>query len=112
MLCHWPGMYTHGTKQGFQALQQVVLALHDRFADRMLWMKPSEMARYWAAKELTKIQVQESSVSLAAPFACPQFTLRIAKPFSSPPIIRCEDQQQASAASEQRHRAQGRYLAA
>jgi len=29
MLCHWPGMYTHGTKQGFAAFQNIVLALED-----------------------------------------------------------------------------------
>ena len=56
MLCHWPGMYCNGTKRGFEAFKHVVQALERRFADQTLWMKPSEMARYWAAKELTRIE--------------------------------------------------------
>ncbi len=44
MLCHWPGMYTHGTKQGFAALQKVILALNEHKGDRTQWMKLSEIA--------------------------------------------------------------------
>ncbi len=78
MLCHWPGMYTHGTKQGFEDFKEVVVALAGRFADRTLWMKVSEIARYWAAKELTAIERDGARVTLRAPFACPAFTLRVA----------------------------------
>ena len=31
MLCHWPGMYTQGTKQGFAAFKKVVKALAARY---------------------------------------------------------------------------------
>jgi hypothetical protein len=41
-------------------------------------MKLSEIARYWAAKELTRIKKDGDHVTLRAPFACPGFTLRIA----------------------------------
>ena len=40
-------------------------------------MKNSEIARYWAAKELTSITRGENSVQMQAPFACPGFTLRV-----------------------------------
>jgi hypothetical protein len=40
-------------------------------------MKSSEIARYWAARELTRIERKGSTVTLDAPFACPRFTLRI-----------------------------------
>jgi hypothetical protein len=40
-------------------------------------MKLSEISRYWAAKELTKITVEKASVKLKAPFAAPDFTLKI-----------------------------------
>ena len=40
-------------------------------------MKTSELARYWAAKELTRIEKTEKTISLRAPFACPVFTLKI-----------------------------------
>jgi len=77
MLCHWPGMYTHGTRRGFEAFQRVVSAIHGRFADRTIWMKLSEIARYWAAKNLTRIERGGNALKLTAPFACPGFTLRV-----------------------------------
>ena len=75
MLCHWPGLYTQGTKKGFAALKQVIGALEGRFRDRTIWMKISELARYWAAKELTRIGRQGGRITLRAPFAAPRFTL-------------------------------------
>src|SRR5690606_11934131 len=36
MLCHWPGLYSHGTKEGFKDFQKVVIALERRYKDRML----------------------------------------------------------------------------
>ena len=77
MLCHWPGLYTHGTKKGFAAFQQVALALEGRYRDRTIWMKISELARYWAAKELTRIAPAEGAVKFKAPFAAPAFTVRV-----------------------------------
>jgi hypothetical protein len=40
-------------------------------------MKLSEAARYWAARELTRIERVGDSIQFRAPFACPDFTLRI-----------------------------------
>ncbi len=75
-LCHWPGMYSNGTKAGFHAFQRVVNSVHEKFPEQLHWMKLSEIARYWAAKELTTIRVDDSSIQLDAPFACPDFTLK------------------------------------
>ena len=77
MLCHWPGMYCNGTKIGFKHFQDSVVALDNRFRDQTIWMKLSEIARYWAAKELTRIRRRDGKVMLQAPFASPYFTLRI-----------------------------------
>jgi hypothetical protein len=77
MLCHWPGMYTQGTKKGFQALQKVILALEGRFRDQTIWMKISEIARYWAAKGLTGIERKAGQVTFTAPFASPRFTVSV-----------------------------------
>jgi hypothetical protein len=77
MLCHWPGMYTQGTRQGFLAFQRVVRALEQRFGRQTLWMKLSEMARYGAARELTRMERTGHRITLNAPFAAPDFTLRI-----------------------------------
>lgn len=79
MLCHWPGLYGNGSEEGFQHFQSIVLALHQRYADQTQWMKVSEIGRYWAAKQLTKISGSEAGLTLKAPFACRQFTLRLPK---------------------------------
>ncbi len=85
LLCHWPGMYTHGTKEGFAHFRRVVEALEGRYRDRTRWMKISEIARYWAAKGLTRIERQGSRLTFHAPFACPDFTLRIRRGGDAPP---------------------------
>ncbi len=88
LLCHWPGMYTQGTQQGFAAFQQVVTALEEHYRDATLWMKLSEIARYWAARRLTTISTQVGHYVLQAPFACPLFTLRVPRLGTQPPVIR------------------------
>ena len=87
MLCHWPGLYCNGTKTGFEHFQRVVRALESRFRDTTLWMKISELARYWAAKELTRIEATAAGLTLTAPVACPRFTLKLpAGPAANPAV--------------------------
>jgi hypothetical protein len=50
-------------------------------------MKLSEIARYWAAKGLTRIAQDGKTIVLGAPFATPDFTLRIAAPEGSVPLV-------------------------
>lgn len=75
MVCHWPGMYFNGQEHGFHVFQETVRRLHRRF-DHLLWMKTSEIARYWAAKELTSLVVREGAIEVAAPFAASDFTVQ------------------------------------
>jgi hypothetical protein len=79
MLGHWTGIYWNGQELGFHVLQEVVKRLHARF-DNLAWMKLSEIARYWAAKELTAITRQADQIMFEAPFACPDFTVRVEDP--------------------------------
>jgi len=88
MLCHWPGMYSHGTKEGFLDFQKVVMALAERFGKRTRWMKLSEIGRYWAARELTKIEPEEHrAVLIDAPISCPDFTVRFPMNCVKPPTL-------------------------
>ncbi len=87
MLAHWTGIYFNGYEVGFKIFQEVVKRLQARF-DNLHWMKLSEGARYWAAKELTRIERAGNIVKLRAPFACPDFTLRIASRTQAPPKLR------------------------
>ena len=77
-LCHWPGLYCHGQEGGYRIFQEVVRRLNRAYGKRIRWMKLSEMARYWAAKELTDFGREgEEAVWFDAPFASPDFTVRI-----------------------------------
>ncbi|MFM8469907.1 MAG: hypothetical protein ACKODH_08055 [Limisphaerales bacterium] len=87
MFGHWTGIYFNGYEVGFKILQDVVKRLQARF-DNLLWMKNSEVARYWAAKELTRIERAGNTLNLRAPFACPDFTLRVAVRSTKPPQLR------------------------
>ena len=85
MVCHWPGVYCNGDKLGFNILKQVVSRLHQKY-DHLVWMKLSEISRYWAAKELTEISVNKNSISLKAPLAAHNFTLKMEGKIKNPNI--------------------------
>jgi hypothetical protein len=90
MLCHWAGLYSNGSEAGFDAFKKVAIALDARFRNRTQWMKLSEIARYWAARELTHIERAGGEITLAAPFACPDFTMRVtpvAGPARPPTVV-------------------------
>ena len=89
MVCHWTGIHFNGQELGFQIFQEVVRRLGERFGQKILWMKPSEIARYWAVKELTRIAVDApgGNVTFDAPFACPRFTLRLKLPAGATPKL-------------------------
>lgn len=93
-LCHWPGLYSNGTLEGFKAFQRVVNSMHARYRDRVHWMKLSEIARYWAAKGLTEIRQNENLITLQAPFACSEFTVEFASSQRVPPVIVHQGEQQ------------------
>jgi hypothetical protein len=78
IVCHWTGIYWNGLEIGFEIFREVVKRLHATF-DHLHWMKLSEISRYWAAKELTRIEFDAAKrvVALQAPFACEEFTLSL-----------------------------------
>ena len=76
LVCHWPGIYFNGKEIGVKIFKDVVRRIHARY-DNLLWMKLSEIARYWAAKELTQIDKQDRRITFNAPFATTRFTVRI-----------------------------------
>jgi hypothetical protein len=86
LVCHWPGIYFNGERVGFDIFKEVVKRLHAHY-DNLLWMKNSEIARYWAAKELTRIDRAENTVTFKSPYACPAFTVRIPVVAGGPPMV-------------------------
>ena len=86
MVCHWPGIYYNNEKIGFNVFKTVVNRLHQKY-DNLIWMKNSEIARYWAAKELTEIRVDGNKILLNAPFGSERFTLKVNKRVKKPKIL-------------------------
>ena len=86
LLAHWTGIYFNGQEIGFRVFQEVVRRLHAKY-DNLIWMKNSEIARYWAARELTLIEAEGTTVSLQAPYQCPGFTLRLPQGSNNTPRL-------------------------
>ncbi len=86
LVCHWPGVYFNGQESGFNIFKEVVKRMHARY-DNLLWMKQCEIARYWAAKELTRIEKQGRQITFGAPFATTRFTIRASGAGSNPPKL-------------------------
>jgi len=86
LVCHWPGIYFNGEEIGFNIFKEVVRRIHSKY-DNLLWMKNSEIARYWAAKELTKIEKQGGRITFNAPFATTRFTVRTRTNSTTPPKL-------------------------
>lgn len=86
MLAHWTGIYWNGQELGFTVFKEVVRRLQARY-DHLHWMKLSELSRYWAAKELTRITREVDRIAFRAPFACPDFTVRIDAPERAEPRL-------------------------
>jgi hypothetical protein len=75
-LSHWTGIWFNGRELGFEAMREVVRRLNSRFASQIRWMKLSEIARYWAVKELAQVTLAGGAISVDSPYACPNLTLR------------------------------------
>ncbi len=76
IVCHWPGIYSNGGYTGFNVLKEVKKRLDQKY-DNLIWMKLSEIARYWAAKELTTLTPGSGKIVIQAPFSAPGFTLKL-----------------------------------
>lgn len=79
LVCHWPGIYFNGEEVGFTIFKEIVRRLNAAY-DNLIWMKNSEIARYWAARELTSIANQPTGLTFQAPYACPAFTIETTRP--------------------------------
>jgi hypothetical protein len=91
MLAHWTGIYWNGQELGFKIFQEVVRRLQTRF-DHLIWMKLNEVARYWAARELTRIARRGTTIEFQSPFACPEFTVRFEAPENAAPTLRANEE--------------------
>jgi hypothetical protein len=104
MVGHWPGFYFNGEEVGFRILQGIVARLEAHY-DHLIWMRLSDLARYWAARELTRIVPARGALNrrlaFHAPFACPAFTIRIDEvpPMPAQPSVRAGDEPEGTEAA-------------
>lgn len=89
MVSHWPGMYFNGEEAGFNILKGIVARLDSAYKN-LIWMKLSEIARYWAAKELTRIEGGPGKIQFHAPFHAPDFTIQVAAARKLKPTVNVE----------------------
>jgi len=75
MVSHWPGFYFQGEEIGFNIFKTVVERINR--LPNVLWMKTSEIARYWMAREMVKIEAEEDGWRISSPIACDRFTVRL-----------------------------------
>lgn len=90
LVCHWPGIYFNGQETGFNILKQVVGRLRAAYGD-VNWMKLGDIARYWAARELTSVERHEQRLLLRAPFATNRFTVQVNAQPQTDPMIATRD---------------------
>lgn len=84
MVCHWPGIYYNGEKLGFNIFKEVVNRLKQKYGSEIHWMKLSEIARYWAAKEFVSFENSKDGLLINAPFPANNFTIKIDSTFRNP----------------------------
>ena len=98
MVTHWQSLYANGSRQGLAGLDEVAGRLARTFGPRLLWLTNSQIARYRAAEEATRITpLDENTLELDAAFACPDFTLTLQSPtFGAEAVSRVETMQQGN----------------
>ena len=85
-------MYCNGTQEGFERFKEVVEALNRTFSDDIVWLKVSEIATYWAAKETLGFQWSGSELWVTTQHSCPELTLKLEGRFAPTKLKQDVDQ--------------------
>jgi len=83
MVCHWPGIYYNGDKLGFNIFKIVVNRMEQKYGTGIIWMKLTEIANYWAAKEFVSFEYMKKGIRVRAPFGTSDFTIVLDKKYRS-----------------------------
>jgi hypothetical protein len=88
---HWQSLYSNGTNQGLNGLDEVAGRLQRTFGPRLVWMKNSQVARYRACEESCQITPRQDGndawVHLDSAFDCPDFTFTVSSPEFSTGVV-------------------------
>jgi len=77
---HWWNTHGEDNKVGFNALKETILRINKILGDSVIWMKCSEIARYFVTSKVFKFRKSEVSRNVIklifkTPFDCKNFTL-------------------------------------
>jgi hypothetical protein len=79
ILNHWQGLYNYGRKDGLKIIKKVLSRINKFLDNRIIWMKWSELARYYVCKEKLEYNITQTpgciEIKLESPFECPDFTV-------------------------------------
>jgi hypothetical protein len=87
MVCHWPGIYYNGEELGFNIFKEVVKRLDQKYGPGIHWMKLTEIARYWAAREFASFESAGDSIAINTPFGTKDFTISTNTKFKRPVLL-------------------------
>lgn len=78
---HFQRLYGPEDRYGFMILEELLGRIDRVFGNRVIWMTPSELARYWATIKAYGVQAERSErqmrLRFSSPFACPDFTVKV-----------------------------------
>jgi hypothetical protein len=75
VLAHWQSLYSNGTEAGLAVLRRVFKRVNALLGRRAIWMKCSEMARYFAAAKTARARLSDDGFAVTSLFASPEFTV-------------------------------------
>jgi hypothetical protein len=79
IVTHWQSLYSNGTRNGLKGLSELVSRINDSFADKIVWMKCTEIADYIACRSSLLFRPHQSpkgtfEVDISSPFNCRDLT--------------------------------------
>ena len=78
---HWNSLYSNGEETGLNLLQEILTRINQNLSDRIIWMKCSELAEYYAASQTlritTKKEPNKTIYLLDTPFQAKNFTISL-----------------------------------
>ena len=78
---HWWRLHRKGSKVGMKVLREVLHRLQSAYGNGVIWMKSSEIARYFTVQQNIEVNTvreeRKLKINLKSPFSCQDFTVSL-----------------------------------
>ncbi|MBU4198312.1 MAG: hypothetical protein KKG09_02485 [Verrucomicrobia bacterium] len=74
---HWNTLWAEGTQGGLRGVQEIIARVNRVLAKQVVWMKPSEIARWHVAGETCRFKTDGNLATIESLFACENFTVSL-----------------------------------